>query len=297
MKGHHQRWLALAWFALCAYGAAFLLLFWEDHGPRGSAVAQAENIQCERNWLLLGTRWSCSAIITDINGVQTRFTSDSSLLNPADTSVPMQRLGPLDFVPARESFTPAPWPTMGAVVLIGIGLLGAGIWWQNSRSRPRSPRAEVRRLRRHTRWYVGAGLLALAGAHFTYGLLIAARADFWPRPAEGTGVATSCDRDWRYLGASWRCTVTITPNTGGELIQTMNHSQFTAADLGTHKPVTFTGSVWESMDQPHEHRFAKTLMVLLLAGGVALVVKPLYDRPRIQGLEKPGLPPRLLDIR
>ncbi|MCX2949746.1 hypothetical protein [Lentzea sp. NEAU-D7] len=69
-----------------------------------------------------------------------------------DTSVPMQRLGQLDFVPTRESFTPAPSPTMGAVVLIG-----AGIWWQDSRSRRQSPRAEVRRLRRHVRWYVGAG--------------------------------------------------------------------------------------------------------------------------------------------
>lgn len=155
----------------------------------------------------------------------------------------------------------------------------------------------MRRLRRHARWYVGAGLLALTGAHFTYGLLIAARADFWPRPAEGTGVATSCDRDWRYLGAAWSCTITITPDTGGKLVQTMNHSQFTAADLGTHKPVTFTGSRWESVDQPYEHRFAKTLMVLLFAGGVTLVVKPLYDQPRIRGLENPELPPRLLDIR
>lgn len=296
MKGHHQRWLALAWLASCAYGAAFLLLFWEDHGPKGEPVAHADNIQCQRNWLLLGTRWSCTAIVTD-NGVHYRYTSDSSLLTPADTSVPMQRLAPHEFAPARASFTPAPWPTMGAVVLIGLGLTGAGVWWQNSRAKRSSPSAEGRRLRSQTRWYVGAGVLALLAAHFTYGFLIAAHADFWPRRPEGAGTATSCDRDWRYLGLSWRCAVDITADTGDKLTQTMSHSQFTNAEISIPKPVTFTGSTWEPADQPYEHRFAKTLLILLLAGGVALLAKPLYDLPRIRELENPDLPPRFLRVR
>jgi hypothetical protein len=286
VKGHHQRWLAVAWLALCAYGAAFLLLFWEDHGPKGEAVARADNIHCERNWLLLGTRWSCSAIVTDRDGVQHRFTSDSSLLTPADTAVPMQRLAPRTFVPARASFTPAPWPTMGAVVLIALALTGAGVWWQNSRTKRPNPSAEAHRLRAQAPWYVGAGLLALLAGHFTYGLLIAARADFWPRPPEGTGTATSCARDWRYLGATWRCDVDIvTAET--KLSQTMSHSQFTKADIGHPKPVTFTGSEWEAVDQPYEHRFAKTLLVLLVAGGLALAAKPAYDLSRIRDLEQP----------
>lgn len=296
MKGHHhQRWLALAWLAVCAYGAAFLLLFWEDHGPKGEAVARADNIRCERNWLLLGTRWSCSAIVTDNYGLQHRFTSDSSLLTPDDTSVPMQRLSTTDFAPARASSTPAPWPTMGAVVLIAFGLTGAGVWWQNSRTKRPPPATEARRLRAQARWYVGAGALALLAAHFTYGLLIAARADFWPRPPEGTGTATSCNRDWRYLGVTWRCTVDITAET--KLSQTMSHSQFTEADIGHPKPVMFTGSAWEAVDQPYEHRFAKTLLVLLLAGGLALAAKPTYDRSRIRDLENPDLPPRFLQVR
>jgi len=74
----------------------------------------------------------------------------------------------------------------------------------------------------------------------------------------------------------------------------MAHSQFTDADLGRPKPVTFTGSEWEAVDQPREHRFAKALLALLLAGGVALLAKPLYDLSRIRDLENPGLPPRFL---
>ncbi|MFC3896487.1 hypothetical protein ACFOWZ_33860 [Lentzea rhizosphaerae] len=296
MKGHHQRWLALAWLALCAYGAAFLMLFWEDHGPRGSPVARADDIHCERNWLLLGTRWSCTAIVTD-QGVRHRHTSDSSLLTPADTSVPMQRLAPHHFAPARASFNPTPWPTMGAVTLVALGLVGAGVLWQNSRAKRPAAKAEARRLRAQARWYVGAGMLAFLAAHFTHGLLITARADVWPRRAEGTGVATSCERDWRYLGAQRRCDVEITAGTGQKLTQTMSHSQFTQADIGVPKPVTAIGVRWEAVDQPYEHRFAKALFVLLLAGGIALLTKPTYDLARIRELENPDLPARFLRVR
>ncbi|MGZ3148074.1 hypothetical protein ACVDFE_40085 [Lentzea chajnantorensis] len=167
MKGHHQRWLALVWLALCTYAAAFLFLFWEDHGPKGSPVAQADRI--------------------------------------------------------------------------------------------------------------------------------AARADFWPRPVEGTGTATSCDRDWRYLSATWRCTVDITAGTGEKVTQTIAHSQFT--EVGRPQPVTLIGTTWEVADQPFEHRFAKTALVLLLAGGVALLAKPLYDLSRIRDLEHPGLPRQPLPPR
>ncbi|GGU26580.1 DUF6346 domain-containing protein [Lentzea flava] len=296
MKGHHQRWLAVVWLALCAYGAAFLVLFWEDHGPRGEPVAHADNIQCQRNWLLLGTRWSCTAIVTD-QGVRYRYTSDSSLLTPADTSVPMQRLAPHHFAPARASFNPAPWPTMGAVTLVALGLVGTGVLWQNSRAKRPAAKAEARRLRAQARWYVGAGGLAFLAAYFVHGLLITARADVWPRRTEGTGVATSCERDWRYLGAQWRCDVDITAETGQKLAQTMSHSQFTRADIGIPKPVTAIGVRWEAVDQPYEHRFAKALFVLLLAGGMALLIKPTYDLARVRNLENPDLPPRFLPVR
>lgn len=140
----------------------------------------------------------------------------------------------------------------------------------------------MRRLRAQARWYVGAGMLALLAAYFTHGLLITARADVWPRRAEGTGVATSCERDWRYLGAQWRCDVDITAETGQKLTQTVSQSQFTQADIGIPKPVTAIGARWEAVDQPYEHRFAKVLFVLLLAGGIALLIKPTYDLARVR---------------
>ncbi|MET9227468.1 DUF6346 domain-containing protein [Lentzea sp. NPDC003310] len=296
MKGHHQRWLAVVWLGLCAYGAAFLMLFWEDHGSKGSPVAQADDIRCERNWLLLGTRWSCTAIVTD-QGVRHRYTSDSSLLTPADTSVPMQRLAPHHFAPARASSNPAPWPAVGAVSLVALGLVGAGVLWQNSLANRPAVKHEVRRLRAQARWYVGAGVLAFLAAYFVHGLLITARADTWPRRAEGIGVATSCDRDWRYLGAQWRCDVDITAETGQRLTQVMSHSQFTPADVGVPKPVTATGARWEAVDQPYEHRFAKALFVLLLAAGVALLIKPTYDLARVRDLERPDVPAPFLPVR
>lgn len=47
VKGHHQRWLALAWLTLCLYGAAFLLLFLRTQdepcwptGPSGKRQAE-----------------------------------------------------------------------------------------------------------------------------------------------------------------------------------------------------------------------------------------------------------------
>ncbi|MFI6097792.1 hypothetical protein ACIA8G_19715 [Lentzea sp. NPDC051213] len=184
---------------------------------------------------------------------------------------------------------------MGAVALIAIGLVGAGVLWQNSLTRRPEPRTETRRLRSQAPWYVGAGLLAFVAANFTYGLFIAARADFWPRQTEGSGVATSCDRDWRYLGATWRCNVDITAES--KLSQEMDHSQFTEADIGHPKAVTFTGLRWETVDQPDEHRFAKALLILLMAGGVALSAKPLFDLARARDLEAPGLPRRHLPLR
>lgn len=140
-------------------------------------------------------------------------------------------------------------------------------------------------------------MLTLLAAYFTHGLLITARADVWPRRAEGTDVATSCERDWRYLGAQWRCDVDITAETGQKLTQTMSHSQFTQADVGLPEPVIAIGTRWEAVDQPHEHRFAKALFVLLLAGGIALLIKPTYDLSRVRNLENPDLPPRFLPVR
>ncbi|USX48768.1 DUF6346 domain-containing protein [Lentzea sp. HUAS12] len=140
-------------------------------------------------------------------------------------------------------------------------------------------------------------MLAFLAAHFTHGVLITARADVWPRRAEGTGVATSCERDWRYLGALWRCDVDITADTGQKLMRTLSHSQFAQAEIGIPKPVTAVGARWEVVDQPFEHRFAKALFVLLLAGGIALLIKPTYDLARIRELEDPNLPARFLPIR
>lgn len=91
---------------------------------------------------------------------------------------------------------------------------------------------------------------------------------------------------------TWRCDVDITAET--TLSQTMSHSQFTEPDIGHLKPVTFTGSRWEAVHRPYEHRFAKTLLVLLMTGGVALAAKPIYDRSRIRDLENPDLPRRFL---
>nr|QEO74946.1 hypothetical protein [uncultured bacterium] len=84
MTKYRKRRLSLLWLLLCLYGAGFLGSFWDDHGVTGDPVARADNIQCQRDWFLLGTRWDCSATVTDSDGKQYRFTSDSSLLTPAD---------------------------------------------------------------------------------------------------------------------------------------------------------------------------------------------------------------------
>lgn len=297
MTKYRKRRLSLAWLLLCLYGASFLGSFWDDHGATGEPVARADNIQCQRNWFLLGTRWDCSATVTDSDGKQYRFTSDSSLLTPADigTKVPMTKFAwkdsPPTFTPARAEFTPMPWNLIGTLVFIAAAFVGAFMLWPRDRlgypADPGQRRAEARRLRTQWPWNLAIGALALYGAYFVYGVFVVAHIDddgTVALPTEGTGVAQSCGRDWRYLGVVWKCTVEVTPRIGAKVTQTMSQSQFTPDDIGKPKPVTLQVGNWEAVDQPYESRFAKAAMVMLILMGT-IIAKPLSNIQMAQRLE------------
>jgi hypothetical protein len=294
---YRKRSFAFIWLALCLYGAAFLGSFWADAGAEGTPSATAENIQCSRNWFLLGTRWSCSAIVTDTDGKRYRFTSDASLLTPADigTRVPMKKFtwksSPPTFTTARAEFTPKPWNLIGTFALIALGAAGAVVLWPRDRlgwPKTREARlAEASRLRAQWPKNIAIGALALYGAYFVHGVFIAAHIDdagIVALPAKGTGVAQSCDRDWRHLGAVWRCTVEVTPQAGPKTTLSLSHAQFTPDDIGKPKPMTLLDGTWEAVDQPYEHRFAKALMVLLLLTGT-VIAKPLSNLQIARRLE------------
>lgn len=296
MTKYRSRRNAIASLLLCLYLAAFVGAFWADRGDGGKPVATADDIQCSRNWFLLGTRWSCSAIVTDTDGKQYRYTNDSSVLTPADigTKVPMEkftwRKSPPTFSPARASFTPMPWNMIGTFALIVLAFVGAFVLWPRDRlgwpTDPAKRRAEAQRLRAQWRWNLAIGVLALYGAYFVHGVFVVAHIDdgIAALPTQGTGKAQSCARDWRYLGVVWKCIVEVSPQSGAKVTQVMSQSQFTPDDIGKLKPVTLVSGNWEAVDQPYESRFAKAAMVMLILLG-AVIAKPLSNLRMAQRLE------------
>lgn len=305
---YRKRRFAVAWFLSSLYAAIFVGAFWADHTDGGEAEATADNVECERNWMLLGTRWSCSAIVTDTDGKQYRYTNYSSMLSPADigAEVPMEKFtyadGPPKFSPARGSFDPKPWNAIAGFAL-GIGAFaGAAFLWPPDRlGRPADPerrRALARSLRRQWRWNVPIGVLALYGAYFVHGVFVVAHINddgTVVLPTQGSGTARSCDRDWRYLGVVWRCTVEVKPDFGSEVTQTMSQSQFTPGDIGEPKPVTLVrGSTWEAVDQPYESKFAVWAMIVLIAIGT-VIAKPLSNLRIARDLENSRPEPDPLD--
>ncbi|GLY48920.1 DUF6346 domain-containing protein [Lentzea sp. NBRC 102530] len=297
MTKYRKRRNAVACLVLGLYLAAFVGAFWADRGDGGPAVATAEEIQCSRNWFLLGTRWSCSAVVTDTDGKQYRYTNDSSVLTPADigTKVPMEKFtykkSPPTFSPARASFSPMPWHVIGMFALIILAFTGAFALWPRDRfgwpADPAKRRAEAQRLRAQWPWNTAIGVLALYGAYFVHGVFVVAHIDddgIVALRTQGTGVAQSCGRDWRYLGVVWRCTVEVAPQTGTKVTQTMSQSQFTPDDIGKPAPVTLFSGDWEAVDQPYESRFAKVVVVLLVLMGT-VIAKPLSNLQMARRLE------------
>lgn len=296
MQKYRKRRYALVCLLLCLYAAIFLGSFWSGAGQQSTATATASDIQCSRNWLLLGTRWSCTAIVTDTDGKKYRFTSDASLLTPADigTEVPMRKFtwkrSPPTFTTARAEFNPHPWNIIGAFASVALGIAGAIVLWPRNRigwpEDAMSRRSEAQRLRAQWPWNIAIGVLGIYSAFWVHGVMIAAHLDpeVVALPTEGTGVATSCERDWRYLGAVWQCTVEVTPTYGTELTQTMGHSQFTPADIGIAKPVSLELGEWEAANQPHESKYAKLLLVALVFVGTT-IAKPLSNLRIAQRLE------------
>lgn len=297
MTKYRKRRNAVIWLLLCLYTAFFIGAYWANTGPAYEAKATADNIQCSRNWLLLGARWSCSATVTDTDGKQYRFTSDSSQLTPADigTKVPMAKFdwkdSPPIFATARAEFTPMPWNLIGTFAFIIAAFVGAFMLWPRDRlgypTDPERRRTEARRLRAQWPWNLTIGALALYGAYFVHGVFVMAHIDddgTFALPTEGTGAAQSCGRDWRYLGVVWKCRVEVTPQTGAKVTRTMSQSQFTPDDIGKPKPVTLLGGDWEAVDQPYESRFAKAAMVMLILMGT-VIAKPLSNIQMAQRLE------------
>ncbi|MGZ3148072.1 DUF6346 domain-containing protein [Lentzea chajnantorensis] len=295
MTKYRKRSFALAWLVFCLYGAAFLGSYWADASDEGKAVATADDIQCSRNWFLLGTRWSCSATVTDADGAQYRFTSDSSLLTPADigTEVAMEKFtskkSPPTFTTARAEFAPMPWNLVGTLAFIALGIAGLVVLWPRDRlgwPKTREARlAEARRLRAQWPKNLAIGALGLYGAFFVHGVFVASHIDdngIVALPTDGTGVVQSCGRDWRYLGAVRRCTVDVTSKTGARTTESI--TWFTPGDRGEQKPVTLVDGAWEAVDQPYENRFAKAFTVLLLLVGT-VVAKPLTNLQMARRLE------------
>lgn len=290
MTKYRKRRLAVAWWLVSLYAAIFVGTFWAGHTDGGEAEATASNVQCERNWLLLGTRWSCEAVVTDSDGARYRYTNHASMLTPADvgTDVPMEQFNHVGarptFSPARGAFTPEPWNVIAGFAL-GIGAFAglAFLWPPDRLGHPADPgrrRALAARLRRQWRWNLIIGVLALYGAYFVYGVFMVAHINnngTVTLPTKGTGTARACDRDWRYLGVVWRCTVDVTPGFGNQVTRTMSQSQFTPDDIGVPKPLTLVrGSTWEAVDQPYESDLARPAMAILLAIGT-VIAKPLSN--------------------
>ncbi|MDX3662747.1 DUF6346 domain-containing protein [Streptomyces sp. ID05-26A] len=297
MTKYRKRGFAVAWLLLSLYIAAFIGAFWADAGDGGKAVATANDVQCSRNWLLLGTRWSCTAIVTDSDGKQYRYTNDSSVLTPADigTDVPMEKFtyrdAPPSFSPARASFTPMPWNQIGMFAFGIAAFAGAFFLWPRDRlgypADPERRRALARRLRAQWPWNLAIGALALYGAYFVHGVFVVAHINddgIVALPTLGSGTAQSCGRDWRYLGVVWRCAVEVSPRFGPGVTSTLSQSQFTPDDIGKAKAVTLLHGEWEAVDQPYESKFARAAMIMLILVGT-VIAKPLSNLQIAQRLE------------
>lgn len=125
---------AFVWLLLCMYGVVFVLEYWSGHEGRGvgnPVVAQATDITCRPNWLVLGLRSRCTATIVANDGKRYSFSNGASLLTPEDVGkpVPMVRLEwrkgrGSSWIPARDDFDPKPWPGGLTLLFTVAGIVG-----------------------------------------------------------------------------------------------------------------------------------------------------------------------------
>jgi hypothetical protein len=207
---------------------------------------------------------------------------------------------------------------LSSVGFLSLAVLGPAMLW------PRKPYQapailasgekleRARKLRQRSWILLGLAVTGIYGGYATFGFLMAVHANTDSakrQQVEGTGVASSCSRDWTYLGQLWSCDVTIdqsnpkvtilSPTGASPFTTTVRYSQFTPDDIGRPVPMTaspninpFAGAFeWSVAEKPGEPPIARWLFIMLPIAGLVCLVVALGGRKQARRYEREALAP------